>query len=259
MKYLLFLLLISLSGCSSYYARATYEFLKIDAQIPVYYEEGQEGLANQVANLIPESLRRVEDNLFTEFSQSEEIIIYVFSDPSRYAKFSGASSKTRGSATKHEVYISPIILERIETLKPILIHELAHVHLRQYIGTWRYWTEVPGWFHEGLAVEVSNGGGAEKITYDEAYESISNGKYFTPREKSGLLGHKFAHDYGMAPQLYYRQANLFVRFLITNNPSAFKNVYLKLLNGAKFDTVWQSYYGKSIPELWLEFIGGVKA
>ncbi len=85
---------------------------------------------------------------------------------------------------------------------------------------------------------MSGGGGAEKVSDDQAITAIKSGKHFTPREKSGLFGHQFAHNYGLNPRLYYRQSNLFVRYLIIQNPEPFKQAYLALIEGSEFKDIW---------------------
>jgi len=251
---LLLIAFVMLSGCSTMYSRLTYDFNESKQDNRVFYEIGAEDLATEISAELDEYLSIVENVQYQSFISSEELKVYVFADKYRYANFSNSTPLARGSATTKEIYISPIIRERLETLENIVVHELSHVHLRQYIGTWRYWTEVPGWFHEGLAVEISGGGGAEKVSNKQAIAAIKSGKHFTPRQESSLFGHKFAHDYGLKPQLYYRQSNLFVRYLINRDPEAFKAVYLALIKGARFRDVWTEQYGKSIPVLWQDFL-----
>ncbi len=253
-KYFIICVVLLLQGCSASYARLTYDFEKMNNTSSIFFDSEAKDIATQVVKLLPESISTVTTNQYVGFKDLEALEIYIFSSKQRYANYSGSSSLARGSATKDEIYLSPIIRDRIETLDNIVVHELSHIHLRQYIGTWRYWTEVPGWFHEGLAVEISGGGGAEKVSDDQAIAAIKSGKHFTPREKSGLFGHKFAHNYGLKPQLYYRQSNLFVRYLINQNPEAFKQAYLALIEGAEFKDIWVSKYAKSIPLLWKEFL-----
>lgn len=257
-KWIIIFSILFIQGCTSY-ARLTYTFEKSGSVPEIYYDSGAEDIANKIEVVLSSSLDAVKKQQYADFKNVEAIKIYTFSSKERYSKFSGSTPKARGSAIKNEVYISPIIRKRINTLKSILTHELSHVHLRQYIGTWRYWTEVPGWFHEGLAVEVSGGGGAEKITDEEAIQAIKEGVHFVPREESNILGHKFAHDYGLKPQMYYRQSYLFVHYLIASNPESFKNAYLSLIEGEEFKDIWLSHYGKSIPQLWLEYLRNVKA
>jgi hypothetical protein len=237
----------------------TYEFERIGESPIIFYDIEEKDIATQIVKSLPTDILIVTKNQFVEFKDIEVLKVYVFSTKERYSTFSGSTPKARGSAIENEIYISPIIKERIETLGKILTHELSHVHLRQYIGTWRYWTEVPGWFHEGLAVEVSGGGGAEKVSDVQAIAAIKSGKYFTPREESSLFGHKFASNFGLEPQMYYRQSGLFVRYLLDQNPEAFKKAYLALVNGTSFKDIWALSYGKPIPELWKEYLKYVQA
>jgi hypothetical protein len=255
---LLILTLVLLQGCTSI-ARITYEFENKDRVPSILYDQEAEDIATKVEDTLDENIASVVNNLYQEFKDINAIKIYIFESKDRYSSFSGSTPRARGSAVKNEVYISPIIRERIETLDAIVIHELSHVHLRQYIGTWRYMTEVPGWFHEGLAVEVSGGGGAEKVSSTEALAAIKLGNHFVPREKSGLLGHKYASSYGLEPQMYYRQSNVFVRYLMDKDPDAFKKVYLSLIQGVSFKEVWALEYGKGVTELWQEFVEQIKA
>lgn len=256
-KFILVIATLLLYGCTNY-ARMTYEFEQLNETPTIFYDAEEKDIATQVSNTLPASISSVKKKQYIEYKDIDALKVYVFSSKERYANFSGSSPKARGSATKNEVYISPIIKKRIDTLEQILAHELSHVHLRQYIGTWRYWTEVPGWFHEGLAVEVSGGGGAEKVTEAQAIAAIKSNDHFIPREKSSFLGHKFASSYGLKPHMYYRQSNLFVRYLINQNPEAFKKAYLNLINGTAFKDIWILNYGKSIPELWQEYLDHVQ-
>jgi len=258
-KSAILLLGIFLLGCSSGYARLTYDFEKMPSEPTIFYDSEAEDLALQVEESLLTHISQVKAHQYSEFKDLDALKVYIFSSKERYSKFSGSTPLSRGSAITNEIYISPIIRDRIDTLPGIVTHELSHAHLRQYVGTWRYWTEIPGWFHEGLAVEVSDGGGAEKISDEEAIAAIRSGERFTPREKSGLLGHQFANDYDLTPHLYYRQSNLFVRYLMNQNPEAFKNAYLALIEGSEFSDIWVSEYGKSIPQLWQEFLSHVQA
>ncbi len=257
-KWIVIFSVLIVQGCTSY-ARLTYRFEKTGDIPEIYYDSGAEDIATKIAKILPISISTVKKHQYADFHDVNAIKVYTFSSKERYSSYSGSTPKARGSAITNEVYISPIIRGRIKTLDPILTHELSHVHLRQFIGTWRYWTEVPGWFHEGLAVEVSGGGGAEKVTDEEAISAIKSGKYFVPREESSIFGHKFAHDYGLKPQMYYRQSYLFVHYLITSNPEAFKKSYLALIYGEEFKEIWLSNYEKTISQLWESYLNNMRA
>jgi len=254
-RYLAILILtVQISGCSNIYSRVTFDFESLAISPQIKYEKGSEELALYVSENLAELISEVEGFQYRRFKAPTEIQIYVFDDKERYSNYSAASIRTRGSATTNEIYISPIIRERMETFSSILKHELSHIHLRQYVGTWGYVKNIPGWFHEGLAVEASNGGGAEKVSDDEAIEFIKKGNHFLPKSKGSILGHKTAHDYGLKPHMYYRQSNLFIRFLKEVNVNSFEKCYLSLTEGVSFDEVWIKYYGKDLDKLWEIFL-----
>ena len=257
-KWIFIISVFLIQGCTNY-ARLTYTFENKGSAPKIYYDPEAEDIASTIEISLPSSISAVQKHQYVNFKDIDAIKVYAFSSKERYSRFSSSTPKARGSAIKNEVYISPIIRDRINTLQPILTHELSHVHLRQYIGTWRSWTEVPGWFHEGLAVEVSGGAGAEKITDEEATLAIKAGKHFVPREESNIFGHKFAHDYDLKPQMYYRQSYLFVHYLIMSSPESFKKSYLSLIEGEEFKDVWGAHYGKTISQLWLDFLQSVRA
>jgi hypothetical protein len=65
---------------------------------------------------------------------------------------------------------------------------------------------------------------------------------------------KTAQYYGLWPHIYYRQAGLFVRFLKQVDPKAFEKSYVSLTEKEDFKEVWKKYYGKSVNELWNQFL-----
>lgn len=247
------------TGCSSLYAHLTYEFHQSHQDSRVYYESGAEDIAATVARRLTDAIKDVEQAEYVQFKDSQSIKIYVFNSRQRYATFSNASIKSRGSASTNEIYLSPKLRTTIESLPLILIHELSHVHLRQYTGTWRYVTNSTGWFNEGLAVATSTGGGAERITEQQAVAAIKQRHYFVPTESGSIFGHQYAHDYGLKPHMYYRQASLFIRYLQQLDPRAFEKCYIGLTRGKDFARVWQNNYGLSITGLWNQFVAEITA
>ncbi len=218
------------------------------------YEQGAEDLAKLVADSIATSMSRVEQQQYVPFKDGESITIYVFNDREHYARFSHASILSRGSSAMDEVYMSGKFREKRETLPNILVHELSHVHIRQYTGSLQYIKDVPGWFLEGIAVLTSSGGGAENVTVEQAETAIRKDIHFEPHDSGSIVGHKSAHDYGLKPHMYYRQASLFVEYLQTSNREAFKATFVDILNGVSFRDVWTKYYGHTVSELWSNFV-----
>ena len=252
-KALISLFTILLAGCSLVYARLTYDFVVLPQNHQILYEAGAQDLAKLAADELDVSIDKVEKLQFAPFKNREAIKVYVFNDRNHYANFSNASVLTRGSSTTDEVYLSEKLREKIDTFPNILVHELSHVHIRQYVGTLKYITDIPGWFLEGIAVSLSSGGGAENVTEVQAQASIRNAARFAPDDSGRIIGHRTAHNYGLEPQMYYRQAGLFADYLRKTNPGAFEGSLLDILNGASFRDVWPKHYGHTISELWGNF------
>lgn len=243
-------LLLHLTGCSWAYARLTYDFAPLPGNSQILYEPGAQDLAKLVdANLAP-SLGRVEKQQYMPYKDVKAIRVYVFNDRKRYANFSHASVLSRGSANKDEVYLSEKLRERLDTLPDILTHELSHVHIRQYTGTYKYIEDLPSWFLEGLAVCVSSGGGAENVTTQQAVAAMRKASRFVPEDTGRLIGRKGAHSYGLEPQMYYRQAGGFVEYLRQANPQGFEAALKDVLRGERFRDVWKKQYGRNISDLW---------
>ena len=236
-------LLLLLTGCSWADARLAYDFVPLPGNSQILYEPGAEDLARLVAENFTVSLSKVEKQQYMPFKDVRAIIVYVFNDRKHYADFSHASILTRGSSTTDEVYLSEKLREKIDTLPNILAHELSHVHIRQYTGTFKYITNLPGWFLEGLAVSVSSGGGAENVTAEQAQAAIRKAVRFEPDDSGRFIGPKSAHSYGLEPHMYYRQASLFVEYLSKTNPRGFEATLKDVLNGNSFREVWQEHYG----------------
>ena len=252
-RFIIAVLLLQLAGCSWVYARLTYDFQPLPGNSQILYEPGAQDMAKLVDENLAVSLRRVESQQYVPFQNSNAIRVIVFNDRTRYADFSHASVLTRGSSTTDEVYLSEKLRERLDTLPVILIHELSHVHIRQYTGTYRYVTDLPSWFLEGLAVSVSSGAGAENVTAEQARAAIRKGHRFEPEDSGRLSGPRNAHSYGMRPHMYYRQAGLFVAYLRNTSPTGFEAALTDVLNGDSFQAVWQKHYGRDISELWQSY------
>lgn len=235
------------------YPRIAYDFIAYDGSTHIFYEPGAEDLARLVATNLPSSLNKAQQLQFVPFKKSDAIKVYAFNDIERYARFSRASKLTRGSSTTDEVYLSPKLRDKIDTLPGILAHELSHVQIRQYTGTWRYIRDIPGWFLEGIAVLASSGAGAETVSSQQAMQYLKENGEFKLEATGGTYKHKYAHDYGLKPHMYYRLASLYVNYLRESNPQAFEAAFKDMLQGSSFRDAWVKHYGKSNVELWKEF------
>ena len=240
------------------YPRIAYDFMVYDGSNHIFYEPGAEDLAHLVAIKLPSSLEKVQHLQFVPFKDPEAIKVYVFNDIDRYARFSQASKLTRGSSTTDEVYMSAKLRDKIDTLPGILVHELSHVQIRQYTGTWRYIRDIPGWFLEGMGVLTSSGAGAETVSDQQALQYLKENGVFKLEANGGTFRHKYAHDYGLKPHMYYRLASLYVKYLRESNPEAFEVAFKDMLQGSSFRDAWTKRYGKSDAELWQEFLASIE-
>ena len=240
------------------FPRIAYDFIAFDEAHNILYEPGAEDLAQLVAVNLSASLEKVQQAQFVPFKNTDAIKIYVFNDIDRYARFSRASKLTRGSSTTDEVYLSAKLRDKIDTLPGILIHELSHVHIRQYTGTWRYIREIPGWFLEGIGVSTSSGAGAETVSKQDASQYLKDNSALKLQATGGTIRHKYAHDYGLKPHMYYRLSSLYVDYLRQSDPRAFEAAFKDMLQQSSYHDAWSRHYGKSNEVLWREFLASVE-
>jgi hypothetical protein len=250
----------SLAACSSIEtlsARYNYNFKILNDDKRIHYEAGSEDVAQLVKENLDKCLDKVASNEYVSFSNLSNIDVYIFNDYQRYAIFSNTKGGRAGSS-ENDIYISPKIKNTIGDLPNILTHELSHIHLRQYVGSWKYVYGIPAWFKEGLAVQTSNGAGAEGISKKEAIQFILEGRHFNPSEGVGIFNLKYSDDYNLSAHMFYYQAGFFVGYLKESNSLAFEKCYNGLISVEDFEDVWRKYYGKSIMELWDEFKTGLE-
>jgi hypothetical protein len=96
--------------------------------------------------------------------------------PDSFAAANGAGTPAVAGVTfMGRVALSPRLFSRQPGRLPrILTHELSHVHVAGWMGTLGT-VHLPNWIKEGLAVMVSDGGGAEGVSAAAAREAILQG------------------------------------------------------------------------------------
>jgi hypothetical protein len=240
------------------YPRLAYDFVVLDDYPNIHYEPGAEDLAQLAANNLSDGLEKVLQAQYVPFRNPDAIKIYVFNDADHYARFSHASKLSRGSSTTDEVYLSVKLRSKIDTLPGILAHELSHVHIRQYTGTWKMINDVPGWFLEGMAVLTSSGAGAETVSSQDALLQLKSNTTFVPQDKVSLIGHKSAHDYGLKPHMYYRLSSLYVDYLQQSDPQAFEAAFKEMLQQSSYHDAWLKHYAKTNEALWKAFLASIE-
>ena len=252
--------LFCFSGCALYegitnYFNSTDHYITFEQDQRIMYEPGAEKFAATVASELPLAIKKVESRQYSAFP--DKIIIYVAKTPENFKKMTGRG--VSAMMYRKSIFLSPKLLENPDAIKCYVAHELSHLHLHQHLGDFAY-LGIPSWFLEGLAVFVSDGGGAEKVTDDEVRESIRSGNHFIPFDNAGLrdlfrpryasyfkVRHKFKHH------LFYRQCMLFVSFLKKGHPEKFKKFLINLENGKDFSDTFRISFGADVITKWNEF------
>ena len=252
---LLVIAVSTLTGCglakaTFAYFQSTDNFIEINSS-GVFYEDGSKDHAVITEKLLPAAIKAIEEKQNKKFK--EKVAIYICNSKESFSKYSGAPKIARGAVFNGKLFISPRAVET-DTLNLILIHELSHLHFHQYVGNRRYASNIPPWFQEGLAVYVSGGGGAEKVTHEAAKKSMLQGNTFTPNKSGSLIFPKTAFWFGLKPQMFYRQSSMFVDYLSNNYKVELQEFIAFLFDDMEFNEAFNKAFDKSIDGVWVEFI-----
>src|SRR5262245_3807809 len=226
----------------------------------VHYQPGAEDFAREVAVLLPDALARVEAVHGRRFAHP--VTVGAYATPEVYAAANGQGSDVPVGVTfAGRVNLSPkLIWPQRRRLRAILTHELSHAHIQGWIGANAY-IRLPNWFKEGLAVMVSEGGGAELVSEQEARTAIQRGEQIVI-EDSGSLQDLVGIRLEKAPAkteswypvvLAYRQAGMFVTFLRESDAPAFDRMMSAILDGRAFREAVTLGYHDDVRSLWQKF------
>ena len=229
--------------------RSTSEFVPSSADPRVMYEPGAESLAATVAASLPESIKAVEASQYRPFVLP--VSVYVCATVDSFAAHT-ANRSAGGHVIGRRLFISPKHENTAERVPRILTHELSHLQIDQQVSLLTV-AELPVWFAEGLGVFVSDGGGAESISEDQARASILAGRTFVPETSGGVFWRKSASSYGLSPHLFYREAAMFVAYLKRLDEARFKTLLLGVEDGGSFKSVFAVAYGEDIDSVWQGF------
>jgi hypothetical protein len=227
----------------------------------VHYEPGAEDYAREVAALLPAAIARVEAAHGRPFAHP--VTLGVYATPEAFAAANGVGSTTPvGTSPFGRVILSPKLFRTQRwRLRGILTHELSHAHIHGWIGNG--FVYLPNWFKEGLAVTVSEGGGAELVSEKKADAAIRRGEQIAIGDAGSLLNlSEIRFDRAPAQQdpswypvvLAYRQAGMFVNYLRVSDRPAFDRMMNAILDGRAFAEAVNVGYHNDARSLWHEFI-----
>jgi len=269
---LVLLVCLPIASCSTIHARLTFDFYSDTSDGRISYEHGTKEVAAEISASLDEYVKQIETAQFGEFADLSEIRIFIFDDKERYSKFAyGTGPSTFAGANNNEIFISYArIKERRledqcqdnacpETIEGLMLHELSHIHLRQALGNWRYLVNIPFWFSEGLATMVSGGAGAGMTTEVNEIRSIKSGSHLIPEHTGSMFRKgKVLGDLRTGTFRYYRQSQMFVKFLRDVDPAGFQDTLAEIRDGQNFQATVESNYDSSVVDLWEAFVDNLK-
>lgn len=225
-----------------------------DPRIFVEPGVGEEALARVRSNL-DACIQRVERAHGQSFR--DRVRVYIASTQESFNKRTAASPQgiARGAVFADRLFLSPRAFSTSSSVG-VLTHELSHLHFRQILGT-SFTTEVPGWFQEGMAVYVADGGGAEPVSREQAIASIRRGASFVP-EAVGSTIPRGAAAHGLSHHMFYRQSELFVAYLSDTYPASFAEFMRELLSGIEFQVAFEKGFGLTVTQAWDAFFAAMR-
>ena len=236
--------------------KTTRGFAILETDPHVRYEPAAEANAARVAAVLGRSIERVQGVHGTTFEESPTI--FVCGTQGSFNEFlAQPGGRATGTVVLGRLLLSPRSF-REGTYEAVLGHELSHLLLRRRRGWVSAVTEIPGWFHEGLAVFASGGGGGLPVTPEEARRAIVAGRTFVP-EDEGAWRPRMAADHGVPHHQFYRQSGLFVEFLARSHPEGFR-AFLDAVHGGKgFRAAFETHMGRTVEVAWGEFVESVRS
>lgn len=227
----------------------------------IHYEPGGVACAQAVAALLPDALARVASVHGRPFARPVGIGAYVSWEA--FAAGNGLGQpRAAGVTYGGRVTLAPLLFTtQRQRLRGILTHELSHAHLQGWIPA-SAWVRLPNWFKEGLAVMISEGGGAEFVTAAAARDALRRGDRIvvdsegSARQPTGIGFENPAPVDGLRVMMGYRQAGLFVAFLHDRDAAGFARMMAAVLDGRRLADAVAAGYGSDVAALWADFLRG---
>jgi hypothetical protein len=233
----------------------------LSANSQVHYQPGAEDFARDVAALYPDAIARVEAAHGRRFAHP--VTVGAYATAVAYAAANGLGSDIPiGVTFAGRVNLSPkLFWPQHRRLRAILTHELSHAHIQGWIGEYKY-IYLPNWFKEGLAVMISEGGGAELVSEDEARAAIQRGERLVINDAVSLpnsIDVRLEKAPANTPPWYpvvlaYREAGMFLSYLRESDRPAFDRTMNAILDGRPFVEAVTVGYHDDVRSLWEAFI-----
>jgi hypothetical protein len=217
----------------------------------VLAQAGAQAVAQRVSQHLAASLAQLQS--MQGASVDKPFNVYVFASEDDYTRLGACPPGSLACAFRGHLSVSPRLANELPTVPAILTHELSHVLMQQRMGHWAS-SQIPPWFAEGLAVMVSDGGGAEDIGTQEVAASLAAGQHFTPHLEGSLLRPRTADYFKLPHRLFYRQSAAFVIYLKQKHPTHFSDLLLRMHAGMQFEAAFGKAFMQPIATLWAQFL-----
>ena len=237
LRVLLLLTAVALSGCASVPGqqatlKPTDRFVPLESDARVLFEPGAQDYALQVARLLPQAVAEVEAGHYRPFP--EKLKVYVCGSDECFANHVATPNLSAAVVPNNRLFLAPRLFgAEAGRLPAILTHELSHLHMGQQIGHFSH--TVPAWFHEGLAANVSHGGGAEFASEEESRQAMREGRRFEPEARDSLGSRNRGERLGLSTHLFYRQSMMFVGYLKQLAEDKFRDFLLAVEDRTDFE------------------------
>jgi hypothetical protein len=221
------------------------------ADFRVLVQPGAEAIAQRVVLALPQAIKQMQESQGALLDKPFKI--YIFASEAEYSSRGACPPMSRACVFRGYLSLSPRMAVEPDTVPAILTHELSHVLLLQRMGMFKI-SRIPPWFAEGLAVMVSDGGGAEGVGQEEVTAAFKAGKHFTPDMASLPFTHKTAGHFNLPHRLFYRQAAMFVKHLKEQKAAEFEALMGRLHAGMAFQDAFGRSFSQPLETLWDEFL-----
>ena len=250
-----FIISAGLSGCTltraaSVYLNSPADLPKVSITMPLYAEAGAESIANDIAAALPASIKRIEATHGGKIGALPDIV--VCASDACYREYAATPESAAETLGDRRIIINGAKIQKGKRdAVQLFTHELSHFYWYSHDVGFQ-----PRWFEEGVAVWVSDGGGAENVSVQAAEKAIKAGKAVHPTLDSG-----FWNYLTQSPSLpdnnwhmFYRQSGMFVQYLHDDDPIAFARLFEALKTTKNLKQAWSIAHKRSPEDIWLEFL-----
>jgi hypothetical protein len=228
---------------------------RVSATLPIYAEKGAEPLSDEISAALLTTIQQIETTHGGKLNPLPPVVLCATETCyEHYAAIPGSAAETLYDK-RISLNGEKICNEKRDAVQ-LFTHELSHY----------YWFSQgvifqPRWFEEGMGVWASHGGGAERVSVQDAEQAILNGTTIHPTLNAGIWN--YITQSPSAPgndwHMFYRQSGMFIQYLHDHDPAAFASLLDALRRTKDLRSAWTIAYKKSVDELWGKFIKEIQS